>query len=174
MMDFKEKIRTIPDFPEPGILFRDITTLLSDAEALNEMIERFTGHYRDEKIDLVVGIESRGFIVGAPLAIRLGKGFVPIRKAGKLPGPTHGVDYELEYGKDRVEVHQDAIPEGSRVLLVDDLIATGGPIQGSAKLIKMVVRFDCSLDFDQFLLINSIKILQLYLIQFQQYSYYVV
>ena len=138
MMDLKQKIRTIPDFPEPGILFRDITTLLSDAEALNEMIERFTEHYRDEKIDLVVGVESRGFIVGAPLAIRLGKGFVPIRKAGKLPGPTHGVDYELEYGKDRVEVHQDAIPEGSRVLLVDDLIATGGTIQGSAKLIKMV------------------------------------
>ena len=86
----------------------------------------------------MVGVESRGFIVGTPLAIRLGKGFVPIRKAGKLPGPTHGVDYELEYGKDRVEVHQDAIPEGSRVLLVDDLIATGGTIQGSAKLVKMV------------------------------------
>lgn len=124
MLDLKEKIRTIPDFPEPGILFRDITTLLSDAEALNEMIERFTEHYRD--------------IVGAPLAIRLGKGFVPIRKAGKLPGLTLGVGYELEYGKDRVEVHQDAIPEGSKVLLVDDLIATGGTIQGSAKLIKMV------------------------------------
>ena len=104
-MDLKEKIRTIPDFPEQGILFRDITTLLSDAEALNEMIERFTEHYRDEKIDLVVGVESRGFIVGAPLAIRLGKGFVPIRKAGKLPGPTHGVDYELEYGKDLSLIH---------------------------------------------------------------------
>ena len=137
-MDLKQKIRTIPDFPEPGILFRDITTLLSDAEALNETIERFAEHYKNEKIDVVVGVESRGFIIGTPLAIRMGLGFIPIRKAGKLPGPTHGVDYDLEYGKDRVEVHQDAIPEGSRVLLVDDLIATGGTIEGSARLVKKV------------------------------------
>ncbi len=137
-MDLKQKIRTIPDFPEPGILFRDITTLLSDAEALNETIERFAEHYKNEKIDVVVGVESRGFIIGTPLAIRMGLGFIPIRKAGKLPGPTLGVDYDLEYGKDRVEVHQDAIPEGSRVLLVDDLIATGGTIEGSAKLVKKV------------------------------------
>jgi len=137
-MDLKQKIRTIPDFPELGILFRDITTLLSDAEALNETIERFAEHYKNEKIDVVVGVESRGFIIGTPLAIRMGLGFIPIRKAGKLPGPTHGVDYDLEYGKDRVEVHQDAIPEGSRVLLVDDLIATGGTIEGSAKLVKKV------------------------------------
>ena len=137
-MDLKQKIRTIPDFPEQGILFRDITTLLSDAEALNETIERFAEHYKNEKIDVVVGVESRGFIIGTPLAIRMGLGFIPIRKAGKLPGPTHGVDYDLEYGKDRVEVHQEAIPEGSRVLLVDDLIATGGTIEGSAKLVKKV------------------------------------
>jgi adenine phosphoribosyltransferase len=137
-MDLKQKIRTIPDFPEPGILFRDITTLLSDAEALNETIERFAEHYKNEKIDVVAGVESRGFIIGTPLAIRMDLGFIPIRKAGKLPGPTHGVDYDLEYGKDRVEVHQDAIPEGSRVLLVDDLIATGGTIEGSAKLVKKV------------------------------------
>ena len=137
-MDLKQKIRTIPDFPEPGILFRDITTLLSDAEALNETIERFAEHYKNEKIDVVAGVESRGFIIGAPLSIRMGLGFIPIRKAGKLPGPTHGVDYDLEYGKDRVEVHHDAIPEGSRVLLVDDLIATGGTIEGSAKLVKKV------------------------------------
>ena len=137
-MDLKQKIRTIPDFPEPGILFRDITTLLSDAEALNETIERFAEHYKNEKIDVVAGVESRGFIIGTPLAIRMGLGFIPIRKAGKLPGPTHGVDYDLEYGKDRVEVHQDAIPEGKRVLLVDDLIATGGTIEGSAKLVKKV------------------------------------
>ena len=110
MLDLKEKIRTIPDFPEPGILFRDITTLLSDAEALNEMIERFTENYRDEKIDLVVGVESRGFIVGTPLAIRLGKGFVPIRKAGKLPGPTHGVDYELEYGLSLIHISEPTRP----------------------------------------------------------------
>ena len=137
-MDLKQKIRTIPDFPEPGILFRDITTLLSDAEALNETIERFAEHYKNEKIDVVAGVESRGFIIGAPLSIRMGLGFIPIRKAGKLPGPTHGVDYDLEYGKDRVEVHHDAIPKGSRVLLVDDLIATGGTIEGSAKLVKKV------------------------------------
>ena len=137
-MDLKQKIRTIPDFPEPGILFRDITTLLRDAEALNETIERFAEHYKNKKIDVVAGVESRGFIIGTPLAIRMGLGFIPIRKAGKLPGPTHGVDYDLEYGKDRVEVHQDAIPEGSRVLLVDDLIATGGTIEGSAKLVKKV------------------------------------
>ena len=137
-MDLKQKIRTIPDFPETGILFRDITTLLRDAEALNETIERFAEHYKNEKIDVVAGVESRGFIIGTPLAIRMGLGFIPIRKAGKLPGPTHGVDYDLEYGKDRVEVHQDAIPEGSRVLLVDDLIATGGTIEGSAKLVKKV------------------------------------
>ena len=137
-MGLKQKIRTIPDFPEPGILFRDITTLLSDAEALNETIERFAEHYKNEKIDVVAGVESRGFIIGTPLAIRMGLGFIPIRKAGKLPGPTNGVDYDLEYGKDRVEVHQDAIPEGSRVLLVDDLIATGGTIEGSAKLVKKV------------------------------------
>ena len=137
-MDLKQKIRTIPDFPEQGILFRDITTLLSDAEALNETIERFAEHYKNEKIDVVAGVESRGFIIGTPLAIRMDLGFIPIRKAGKLPGPTHGVDYDLEYGKDRVEVHQDAIPEGSRVLLVDDLIATGGTIEGSAKLVKKV------------------------------------
>ena len=137
-MDLKQKIRTIPDFPEPGILFRDITTLLSDAEALNETNERFAEHYKNAKIDVVAGVESRGFIIGTPLAIRMGLGFIPIRKAGKLPGPTHGVDYDLEYGKDRVEVHQDAIPEGSRVLLVDDLIATGGTIEGSAKLVKKV------------------------------------
>ena len=137
-MDLKQKIRTIPDFPEPGILFRDITTLLSDAEALNETIERFAEHYKNEKIDVIAGVESRGFIIGTPLAIRMGLGFIPIRKAGKLPGPTHGVDYDLEYGKDRVEVHQDAIPEGSRVLLVDDLIATGGTIEGSAKLVKKI------------------------------------
>ena len=102
MNDLKQKIRTIPDFPAPGILFRDITTLLADPGAFNDVIERFVEHYQDEAIDLVVGVESRGFIIGAPLALRLGKGFIPIRKAGKLPGPTHGVEYDLEYGTDRV------------------------------------------------------------------------
>ena len=125
-MDFlKQKIRTIPDFPKKGIQFRDITTLLADPEAFNSVIDLFYEHYLKEKIDLVVGIESRGFIVGSPLALRLEKGFIPVRKAGKLPGPTHGIEYELEYGTDLVEVHKDAIEPGSRVLMVDDLLATG-------------------------------------------------
>ena len=138
MDDLKLKIRTIPDFPIPGIQFRDITTLLADPDAFNDVIERFANHYQDEQIDLVVGIEARGFIIGAPLALRLRKGFIPVRKEGKLPGPTHGLDYELEYGSDRVEVHQDAIPAGSRVLMVDDLLATGGTMGVSSRLIEQV------------------------------------
>ena len=138
MDDLKLKIRTIPNFPIPGIQFRDITTLLADPDAFNDVIERFVNHYQDEQIDLVVGIEARGFIIGAPLALRLGKGFIPIRKEGKLPGPTHGLDYDLEYGSDRVEVHQDAIPVGSRVLMVDDLLATGGTMGVSSRLIEQV------------------------------------
>ena len=138
MDDLKLKIRTIPNFPIPGIQFRDITTLLADPDAFNDVIERFVNHYQDEQIDLVVGIEARGFIIGAPLALRLGKGFIPIRKEGKLPGPTHGLDYELEYGSDRVEVHQDTIPVGSRVLMVDDLLATGGTMGVSSRLIEQV------------------------------------
>ena len=136
MVDLKLKIRTIPDFPKPGIQFRDITTLLADPQAFNDVVERFIKRYQDEQIDLVVGIESRGFIIGAPLALRLGKGFIPVRKEGKLPGPTHVVEYDLEYGTDRVEVHQDAIPPGSRVLMVDDLLATGGTMEGSSRLIE--------------------------------------
>ena len=138
MDDLKLKIRTIPDFPIPGIQFRDITTLLADPDAINDVIERLVNHYQDEQIDLVVGIEARGFIIGAPLALRLRKGFIPVRKEGKLPGPTHGLDYELEYGSDRVEVHQDAIPVGSRVLMVDDLLATGGTMGVSSRLIEQV------------------------------------
>ena len=138
MDDLKLKIRTIPNFPIPGIQFRDITTLLADPDAFNDVIERFVNHYQDEQIDLVVGIEARGFIIGAPLALRLGKGFIPIRKEGKLPGPTHGLDYVLEYESDRLEVHQDAIPVGSRVLMVDDLLATGGTMGVSSRLIEQV------------------------------------
>ena len=136
-MDYlKQNIRTIPDFPKPGILFRDITTLLADPEAFNSVIDLFVENYHEEQIDLVVGIESRGFIIGAPLSLRLGKGFIPVRKAGKLPGPTHGVEYDLEYGTDLVEVHQDAIELGCRVLMVDDLLATGGTMEGSSRLIE--------------------------------------
>jgi len=136
MDDLKLKIRTIPDYPKPGIQFRDITSLLADPQAFNDAMDRFVKRYQDEQIDLVVGIESRGFILGAPLALRLGKGFIPVRKEGKLPGPTYGVDYDLEYGTDRVEVHKDAIPPGSKVLMVDDLLATGGTIGGSSRLIE--------------------------------------
>ncbi|MDG1487959.1 MAG: adenine phosphoribosyltransferase [SAR324 cluster bacterium] len=136
MDDLKLKIRTIPDYPKPGIQFRDITSLLADPQAFNDVMDRFVKRYQDEQIDLVVGIESRGFILGAPLALRLGKGFIPVRKEGKLPGPTYGVDYDLEYGTDRVEVHKDAIPPGSKVLIVDDLLATGGTIGGSSRLIE--------------------------------------
>ena len=136
MYYLKQKIRTIPDFPKPGILFRDITTLLADSEAFNTVIDLFVEHYKEEQIDVVVGIESRGFIIGAPLALRLDKGFIPVRKAGKLPGPAHGVEYDLEYGSDIVEVHKDAIESGSRVLMVDDLLATGGTMDGSSRLIE--------------------------------------
>ncbi len=136
MDDLKLKIRTIPDYPKPGIQFRDITSLLADPQAFNDVMDRFVKRYQDEQIDLVVGIESRGFILGAPLALRLGKGFIPVRKEGKLPGPTYGVDYDLEYGTDRVEVHKDAIPPDSKVLMVDDLLATGGTIGGSSRLIE--------------------------------------
>ena len=136
MDHLKQKIRTIPDFPKQGILFRDITTLLSDPEAFNSVIDLFVEHYKEEQIDFIVGIESRGFIIGAPLALRLGKGFIPVRKAGKLPGPTHGIEYNLEYGTDLVEVHKDAIESSSRVLMVDDLLATGGTIEGSSRLIE--------------------------------------
>ena len=134
----KSLIRTIPDFPKPGIQFRDITTLLKDAEGLRLTIDAFAAHCRGKSIDLVAGIESRGFIVGAPLALRLGVGFVPIRKPGKLPADKVGVDYQLEYGSDRVELHADAIAAGTRVLLVDDLIATGGTALAASTLIETV------------------------------------
>lgn len=134
----KSLIRTIPDFPKPGIQFRDITTLLRDAEGLRLTIEQFANHCSGKKIDIIAGIESRGFIIGAPLAVALGVGFVPIRKPGKLPGEKIGLDYLLEYGSDRVELHADAVAPGTKVLLVDDLIATGGTALAAATLIEMV------------------------------------
>jgi adenine phosphoribosyltransferase len=135
-MGLEEKIRCIPDFPKPGILFRDITTLLLDAAAFCEVIDRLEAHYKDKKIDKVVGIESRGFIFGAPLALRLGCGFVPIRKPGKLPSETAYVEYSLEYGTDRIEIHLDAIRPGDRVLIVDDLLATGGTAAAARSLVE--------------------------------------
>ena len=135
-MPIKSKIRTVPHYPKQGIQFRDITTLLKDPIGLRVTIDDLARRYADMKIDKIAGIEARGFILGAPLAYVLGKGFVPIRKKGKLPAETIGHDYELEYGTDRIEIHTDAIEKGERVLLVDDLIATGGTAEAACKLIE--------------------------------------
>jgi adenine phosphoribosyltransferase len=135
-VDLAALIRTIPDYPKPGILFRDITTLLKDAAGFRETMDRFLARYRNRAIDKVAAIEARGFILGGALAHALTAGFVPVRKRGKLPGEAYGHDYALEYGTDRVEMHVDAIQPGERVLLVDDLIATGGTAAAAARLIK--------------------------------------
>lgn len=135
-MPIKSLIRTIPHYPKPGIQFRDITTLLKDPVGFRMVIDALSHHYLDKKIDKIAGIEARGFIIGAALAYKLGVGFVPIRKSGKLPAETVGHDYVLEYGADRVEVHTDAISEGEHVLLVDDLIATGGTAEAAIVLIE--------------------------------------
>ncbi|HSV95432.1 MAG TPA: adenine phosphoribosyltransferase [Spirochaetota bacterium] len=135
-MSIKSKIRTIPDFPKKGIMFRDITTLLKDAEGLREVIDSFVERYREMPIDVVVGLEARGFILGGAVAYRLGKGFVPVRKKGKLPYKTERHEYELEYGTDIIEMHVDAIKPGDRVLIVDDLLATGGTAMAATKLIE--------------------------------------
>lgn len=139
-MDLKSLIRDIPDFPKPGILFRDITTLLRDPVGL-----RYTINYLAEKLttagldaQYIVGMESRGFIIGAPLAYKLGLGFIPVRKPGKLPSSVHAVEYQLEYGMDRLEVHQDALQPGNKVVIVDDLIATGGTAAATAKLVQQI------------------------------------
>lgn len=135
-MYIKSLIRTIPDYPKPGIQFRDITTLLADAKGFQQVIDDFYQRYKDQQIDKIVAIEARGFILGAALAYKLGLGFVPIRKAGKLPAETMGHDYVLEYGSDRVEIHADAISSNERILLIDDLIATGGTAEAAAALIQ--------------------------------------
>jgi adenine phosphoribosyltransferase len=135
-MTVKSRIRTIPHYPKQGIMFRDITSLLQDPVGFRLTINDFVKRYAGMKIDKVAGIESRGFIIGAALAYQLETGFVPIRKKGKLPGKTVGRDYDLEYGTDRVEIHVDAIAKGERVLLVDDLIATGGTAEAAAGLIQ--------------------------------------
>jgi adenine phosphoribosyltransferase len=134
-MPIKSLIRTIPHYPKEGIMFRDITTLLKDPTGLRLMINELADRYREKRIDKIAGIEARGFIVGAPLAYLLGVGFVPIRKKGKLPAQTIGHDYDLEYGADRIEIHTDAINKGDRVLLIDDLVATGGTAEAATHLI---------------------------------------
>jgi len=135
-MPIKSRIRTIPHYPHKGIMFRDITTLLKDPIGLRTTIQEITNRYQELQIDKIVGIESRGFIIGAPVAYQLGLGFVPIRKQNKLPAETVGRDYQLEYGSDRIEIHVDAIQPGERVLLIDDLIATGGTAEAAVKLIR--------------------------------------
>ena len=135
-MPIKKLIRTIPDFPKPGIMFRDVTTLFQDPEGFRTVIEILRERYADQEIDAVVGVESRGFIVGAPLALALGCAFIPMRKPGKLPAATHSETYELEYGTDELHIHGDAIKPGERVLIIDDLLATGGTARAAARLIR--------------------------------------
>ncbi|MBW2270241.1 MAG: adenine phosphoribosyltransferase [Deltaproteobacteria bacterium] len=135
-MPIKSRIRTIPDHPKPGIQFRDITTLLQDPIGLRLAVDGLADAFRDCAIDKVAGIEARGFIIGAAVAKELGKGFVLLRKAGKLPYQTLGFDYELEYGTDRIEAHVDAVSPGERVLLVDDLVATGGTCEAAIRVLE--------------------------------------
>lgn len=135
-MDLKKFIRDIPDFPKEGIIFKDITPLLKDAEAFNEAIDRIIEQYRDTEFDYIVGIEARGFLIGAPMAIKMGKGFIPIRKPGKLPAEIISKDYDLEYGSNKIEIHRDAISPGDKVLIIDDLLATGGTIAAAVELVE--------------------------------------
>ena len=136
MEELKEKIRNIPDFPEQGILFRDITTLLMDDKAFKQAVDLMTDLIRDEDIDIILGIEARGFIFAAPIAYQLGLSLNMIRKPGKLPAETIQESYTLEYGENRIEVHKDAISKGDRVVICDDLLATGGTAQASAHLVE--------------------------------------
>ena len=134
--DLKDRIRDIPDFPKEGIIFKDITTLLKDGDAFKKSVNLLAGKFRKERIDYVVGVEARGFIFGGALAYKLGAGFVPVRKKGKLPAKTKSITYELEYGNDVLEIHEDALGPDTRVLIVDDLLATGGTIAAVCDLVK--------------------------------------
>jgi adenine phosphoribosyltransferase len=149
-MTIKSKIRSIPDWPKPGIIFRDITTLLKDPVGLKLCIDDFIDRYKEKDIDLIVGIDSRGFILGGAIAYLLQKGFVPIRKKGKLPPVVEGEEYELEYGADKIEISKDAIKPGQKILILDDLIATGGTALAACKLVKRlggeIMEFACIVD----------------------------
>lgn len=135
-MDLKSRIREIEGFPKEGVSFKDITTLLKDGEAFKYLVEKLSDQLRDLNIDVIVGPEARGFLIGTPVAYNLGIGFIPIRKPGKLPAETISCEYELEYGTDLLEIHKDAIESGQRVAILDDLLATGGTVLASAKLIE--------------------------------------
>jgi len=153
MNDFKKFVRDIPDFPKKGIVFRDITTLLKHKETYRQVIDAFYDHYKRRSIDVVIGIEARGFLLAASLAYKLGAGLVPVRKPGKLPAEALRVEYDLEYGKDALEIHRDAIGEGQRVLIVDDLLATGGTISATCEMVEKLgghivgIAFLIELDF---------------------------
>jgi adenine phosphoribosyltransferase len=136
MNHLREAIREIPDFPKPGILFRDITTLLKNGKMFREVVDVFFDRYAMRGITGIAGIESRGFLIGSALAYRLGCGIIPIRKAGKLPGPTFTETYALEYGEDKIQIHQDAMGPGDKVVLIDDLLATGGTMRAAVNLLK--------------------------------------
>jgi adenine phosphoribosyltransferase len=146
-VDLRQLVRDVPDFPKPGILFRDLTPLMRDPEGWQEVIRRLSGVCERLQPDLIVGIESRGFIVGTALATAVRLGFVPVRKPGKLPGAVTGVDYALEYGTDRLEIHSDALSDGSRVLVVDDLLATGGTAAACAQLVAAAGGRLCGFSF---------------------------
>ncbi len=135
-INLSDLIRNVPDFPIPGIQFKDITTLLRDGGAFRHVIEAFSERYSERDIDAVVGIESRGFILSAPLAYNLGVGLIPVRKPGKLPAETYQIEYELEYGTNTLEIHRDALENGMRVLIIDDLLATGGTIAAATQLVE--------------------------------------
>ena len=137
-LELKDCIRNIPDFPKPGILFRDITTLLKDNRAFKHALDSLVKKYKNKKIDKVVAVEARGFILGGAVAHRLGAGFVPVRKKGKLPWKTKSATYELEYGTDTLEIHHDAIKSGENVLIIDDLLATGGTVKAVTDLVKQL------------------------------------
>lgn len=138
MLNLKDYIRNIPDFPKPGIIFRDITTALKKPDVFRQIIDEIYFNFKDEDIDYIAAIESRGYLFGAPLAYKLGAGLVIIRKPGKLPSKVERIEYELEYGTDSLEIHQDAVEPGKRVLVVDDLLATGGTICAACKLIEKI------------------------------------
>ncbi|HZK57405.1 MAG TPA: adenine phosphoribosyltransferase [Clostridia bacterium] len=152
-MDLKSKIREIEDFPKKGVSFKDITTLLKDGEVFKYLIEKLSDQLRNLDIDIIVAPEARGFLIGAPIAYNLGIGFVPIRKSGKLPAETINCEYELEYGTDLLEIHKDAIKPGQRVAILDDLLATGGTVLASAKLVErlggevVTINFIIGLDY---------------------------
>lgn len=136
LLDLKEYIRDVPDFPKPGILFRDITPLLSSPDAFAQCIDRFVSRYDEQAVDIIAAAEARGFIFAVPLAMRLGAAFVPVRKPGKLPFRTHSLEYQLEYGTDCLEIHEDSIAPGQRVLIIDDLLATGGTVEACCRLVE--------------------------------------